>query len=214
MKSKPASRALAAAWPKSATMPAISASLSARGRGVHTRQVALLVTQGGARIRRQRRSATGASPPGCSEVCDTRPVCHTCTALWPPSAWMPWLMAPGSDLFGAVDAGRAGIALGLEGDLRGFSDDQPGAGALAVVLGHQRGRYVARLQAAQAGEGGHEYAVGQGEGRFAAVARVSLQLQRWKTNGAHDTEVIGERGDREPGLGSPMRQLRASRPLT
>lgn len=30
-----------------------------------------------------------------------------------------------------------------------------------------------------------------------------MLLQRWKTNGAHDTGVTGERGDREPGIGLP-----------
>ncbi|MNP27925.1 hypothetical protein D3C76_1208590 [compost metagenome] len=135
-----------------------------RRRGFHTHQVALLVTQGGAGSSRQRRRchrgfAAGLQgsvryPPGVPHL-------HGAMAAIGVDAFVDTL--PGGDLLGAVDARRAGIAFGLEGNLRGFGDDQPGAGALAVVLGHQRGRYVTRLEAAQAGEGGHEHAVGQGE---------------------------------------------------
>lgn len=71
---------------------------------------------------------------------------------------------PGSDLFGAVNAGRARIALGLEGDLCGFSDDQASTGTLTVVLGHQRGGYITRLQAAQAGEGAMNTRLGRVSG--------------------------------------------------
>lgn len=129
--------------------------------GFHARQVALRVTQGGACIRRQCRRGHGRlaarlqrgmrHPPGVPHL-------HGAVAAIGMDALVDVL--PGSDLFGAVNAGRARIALGLEGDLRGFSDDQASTGALTVVLGHQRGGYITRLQAAQAGEGGHEYAVG------------------------------------------------------
>jgi hypothetical protein len=43
--------------------------------------------------------------------------------------------APARDLLGRVDAGRPGVALALLRDLRGFRDQETGAGALGVVAG-------------------------------------------------------------------------------
>ena len=47
---------------------------------------------------------------------------------------------PAVELLGAVQAGHVGVALRLRADGGGFSDQQAGAGALGVVLRHQRGR--------------------------------------------------------------------------
>ncbi|WP_282876960.1 hypothetical protein [Pseudomonas peli] len=59
---------------------------------------------------------------GCNE-CDTRPVCHTCTALW-----LTFGMNALVDVLAAICqaeySGRAGIALGLNEPV-GFGDDQP-----------------------------------------------------------------------------------------
>jgi hypothetical protein len=51
---------------------------------------------------------------------------------------------PAGDLFGAVDARRAGIAEPLRGHLAGLCDDQTGAGALRVISGVEFSRRVAR----------------------------------------------------------------------
>ena len=68
-------------------------------------------------------------------------------------------LPPAIELLGAVEARHVGVALALMGDGRAFADDQPGAGALRVVLRHQRrgdgvGRAVAR-------ERRHDDSVGQ-----------------------------------------------------
>ena len=71
---------------------------------------------------------------------------------------------PGGNLLRAVQPWRAGIAFGLGGNLRRFGDDQPGAGALTVVFAHQRGRDIARLDAAQTRQWSHKYAIRDGDG--------------------------------------------------
>ncbi len=70
--------------------------------------------------------------------------------------------APAFDLLGGVDAGRVLIALRGVGDLRRLGDDEAGAGALAVIFGHQRGGHEAGTGAV-AGEGRHHDAVLQGD---------------------------------------------------
>ena len=49
---------------------------------------------------------------------------------------------PAGDLLLAVDARGAGVAFALRRDLRGLGDDQPGGGALRVVVGVQRPGHV------------------------------------------------------------------------
>ncbi|MCY1506190.1 hypothetical protein D9M68_404290 [compost metagenome] len=68
-------------------------------------------------------------------------------------------LAPAGDLFGAMDARRPGIALALAADLGAFGNDQPGAGALGVVLGHQLGGDIAGA-GPRAGHRRHHDAVG------------------------------------------------------
>ena len=63
------------------------------------------------------------------------------------------------ELLGAIQARHVGIALALVADGRGLGDQQAGAGALRVVLGHQRRGDRARR--AGAGEGRHHDAVVQ-----------------------------------------------------
>ena len=66
---------------------------------------------------------------------------------------------PAIKLLGAIQTRHVGIALGLVADGGGFADDQPGRGALGVVLGHERvGHGVGRSVAC---ERRHHDAVGQ-----------------------------------------------------
>ncbi len=65
---------------------------------------------------------------------------------------------PGFDLLGGPEAGDVGVAYAGGVDWDAFGEDEAGAGALGVVLGHERGGDVAG-GAAQAGEWGHEDAV-------------------------------------------------------
>ncbi|MNZ89279.1 hypothetical protein D3C78_1081910 [compost metagenome] len=67
-------------------------------------------------------------------------------------------LAPACDLLGAVDARSPGIALALAADLGAFGNDQAGAGALGVVLGHQLGGDIAGGRA-RAGHRRHHDAV-------------------------------------------------------
>ncbi|MNY04289.1 hypothetical protein D3C86_1369560 [compost metagenome] len=67
---------------------------------------------------------------------------------------------PALYLLGGPDAGGVRVADAHRRDRGGFADDQAGAGALHVVLGHQRAGYAAGLGAA-AGQRGHDHAVGQ-----------------------------------------------------
>ena len=73
----------------------------------------------------------------------------------------PGRQLPAGNLFGGMQAGRPGVPLSLGRDLRRFRDDQPRAGALAVIFRHQRGGDISRLQGARPGHGGHDDAVFQ-----------------------------------------------------
>ena len=68
--------------------------------------------------------------------------------------------APARDLLVGVQARRARVALADRGGLRALGDDQPGAGALGVVLGVQRGRDAAGAGAVARHRRHHE-AVGE-----------------------------------------------------
>ncbi len=52
-------------------------------------------------------------------------------------------LCPTVDLLLRVNARRAPIALAFGRGLHAFGDDQPGAGALAVIFDHQVGRHIA-----------------------------------------------------------------------
>jgi hypothetical protein len=67
---------------------------------------------------------------------------------------------PCGDLFRGVQAWRTGVAFRLEGDLRCFGHNQAGAGALRIILSHQRRRNIARFDAAQTRQRSHKHAVG------------------------------------------------------
>lgn len=71
-------------------------------------------------------------------------------------------LAPAGDLLGAVDARCPGVALALPADLGAFGNNQAGAGALAVVLGHQRGGDFA-TGGAGTGHRRHDDAIGEGQ---------------------------------------------------
>jgi len=71
--------------------------------------------------------------------------------------------APAGDLLGTVDAGRRGIADCRGTDLRAFADDQPGAGALPVILEIQLLRHAVGAGAV-ARQRRHDHAVFQGDG--------------------------------------------------
>ena len=69
---------------------------------------------------------------------------------------------PGFDLSGVVNARLVHKRRGVFRNHRALGDDQAGAGALAVVLGHERVGHVPRI-GPRTGQGGHEHAVVQGE---------------------------------------------------
>ena len=71
--------------------------------------------------------------------------------------------SPRGHLFGRPEPRRAGPAQPLLRNTGGFGDDQSSAGALCIVLGHDRGGHVGP-RAAPAGERGHEDAVGRIDG--------------------------------------------------
>ncbi|KAG1059351.1 hypothetical protein G6F40_018148 [Rhizopus arrhizus] len=68
--------------------------------------------------------------------------------------------APAGHLRRGAKPRRARITLAHGRDIGAFADDQPGAGALGVVVRHQRVGFVARLGGARAGHGRHHDAVG------------------------------------------------------
>lgn len=70
---------------------------------------------------------------------------------------------PRGDLLRGMQARRTGVAFRLEGNLRRFGHDQTGAGALRIILRHQRRGNVARFDAAQTRQRSHKHAVGQGD---------------------------------------------------
>jgi hypothetical protein len=67
---------------------------------------------------------------------------------------------PEVSLFFGPDAGDVGVANAEGVDRSAFGDDEASGGALGVVLGHDGGGEVVG-RAAEAGEGGHEDAVGE-----------------------------------------------------
>jgi hypothetical protein len=69
---------------------------------------------------------------------------------------------PARNLRFSINARRVDIALALLRDLRRFADDQPGAGALAVILHHE---IIGNIAAAGAiaRQGRHDDAVAQGQ---------------------------------------------------
>lgn len=70
---------------------------------------------------------------------------------------------PSGDLVLIVDAGNAGVPYAIRGGGGAFGDDESGGGALMVVGGHEGRRDVVRGGPAT-GHGGHDDAIGQGEG--------------------------------------------------
>ena len=68
---------------------------------------------------------------------------------------------PASDLLGAVDPRRPGVALAHGVDLGAFADDQARLGALGVVARHHGVGHITRLTGTGAGHGGHDDAVGK-----------------------------------------------------
>lgn len=71
-------------------------------------------------------------------------------------------LAPALDLSLSVDAGRVLVALSLLRDLRGFGDDQPSRGALAVILRGEITRNEVRASAV-ARQGRHDNTIGEGQ---------------------------------------------------
>ncbi|MNN88369.1 hypothetical protein D3C81_2060450 [compost metagenome] len=70
--------------------------------------------------------------------------------------------APTGDLLRRMNARRPRITLATRFDLCAFGDQQTGAGALLVILGHQLVGDIARLRAALAGERRQDDTVFQG----------------------------------------------------
>ena len=135
-----------------------------RHRGVGANSMAVFIAQGGASTGAQRgrrywraaarlQAAMG-NTPGVPQLDGD-------TAIFRMNTGGDFL--PGGNLLRAVQARRAGIAFGLGRNLRRFGDDQAGAGALAVVFAHQRGRDIARLDAAQTRQRRHKYAIRDGD---------------------------------------------------
>jgi hypothetical protein len=70
---------------------------------------------------------------------------------------------PSRDLFGGMDAGGVGVAVAERRDRSCFGNDQSGRGSLAIVLGIQFVRDVARGGSAPS-EGSHQNPMGEVKG--------------------------------------------------
>ena len=58
--------------------------------------------------------ATGLPPSGCSELCEMRPTCQSCTTILPPACVHGvGHLLPAGELLGRVEARHVGIALAL-----------------------------------------------------------------------------------------------------
>ena len=94
---------------------------------------------------------------------EMRPTCQICAKMWPPALWTAAVMGFQASVCSlGPEAGDVGVADAEGVDGCAFGEDEAGGGALGVVVGHDgRGDVVGR--AAEAGERGHEDAVGEVE---------------------------------------------------
>ena len=92
-----------------------------------------------------------------------RPTCQICEKMWPPAWWTAAVMGfQASTCCLRPEAGDVGVADSEGVDGCAFGEDEPGGGALGVVVDHDGRRDVVG-RAAEAGEGRHEDAVGEVE---------------------------------------------------
>ena len=99
-------------------------------------------------------------------------------------------LAPAIDLLVRVDAGRPRIALATRLDLGAFGHHETGAGALAVIVGHQLRRGIARLGGALAGQRRQHDAVCQLMATERDRAEVDLVVGHFVSPGARHTPPL------------------------